>query len=157
MRQGECALVAAPAATAPDDFSRLARRNDWPERLIQAASYHNGAFAWGKRDCATLFSEAVTAVVGVDPLARFKPWQSEADAMRRLARSGYTSVCGLIEALFDEIQPADARRGDIGYAGDVETLSCPAVIVGSTAMSLTATGVVIFPRTLLQRAFRVGR
>jgi len=133
------------------------RCHDWAERLVDVIARHHAPFAWGTCDCATLFAGAVEAVTGADPLAPFRPWGSEADAMRRLAASGHRSVIAFTEAHFPEIEPADVRRGDLIYGDAADALSCPAVVIGSAAMSLTPCGAVLFPITLARRAFMVGR
>jgi len=133
------------------------RRHDWAERLVDVISCHHAPFAWGVCDCATLFAGAVEAVTGIDPLAPFRPWSSETDAMRRLTASRHRSIMAFTAAHFPEIEPADVRRGDLVYGDEVDALSCPAVVIGSAAMSLMPSGAVLFPITLARRAFMVGR
>lgn len=130
---------------------------DWDQRLVAVIAEHQSRpFAWGEADCAALFAAAVAAVTGRDPLAAFRPWASEHDALRRLAGTGAPSVVAWVAERFDEIVPADARRGDVGYAAEAEMLSFPAIIVGALAMSRNAEGWIIIPRARIVRAFKVG-
>jgi hypothetical protein len=120
------------------------------------ARHQRGVFLWGTFDCATLFSDAVAAVTGEDPLAAFRPWHSERTALVALLKSGKDSVADWVADNFDEIVPADARRGDVGYAKEALQLSFPAIVCGSIAMSRDESGWIVFPRTQLVRCFKVG-
>lgn len=135
----------------------LRRIDGWDVRLIDAlAAEMDGPFAWGTRDCATLFAAAVAAVTGDDPLAAFRPWGSERTARRRLAAAGVTSVLEFCERAFVEIVPADARRGDVGFTADTGPLVCPVVVTGEHAVGRAADGLVRVDRRLLVRTFMVG-
>lgn len=133
------------------------RRPDWSERLIATLIRHQAQpFGWGGSDCATLFADAVEAVTGVDPLAEWRPWADRTAAERALVRSGYRSVAELVVDRFPEITPATAQRGDIGFTIEFHRLMSPAVVVGSEAVSRDQKGWIVFPRTELVRAFKVG-
>lgn len=130
---------------------------NWDTRLVDVLTLHQARdFGWGASDCATLFADCAEAVTGVDPLAAFRPWASERQAMGALLKSGYDTVADWVAASFDEIVPADARRGDVGYAKDVAMLSFPAIVCGAVAMSRDDQGWIILPRTRLVRCFKVG-
>lgn len=130
---------------------------DWDQRLVSVIAEHQShPFSWGAADCATFFADVVAAVTGCDPLAAFRPWESERDALRCLAGTGCASVAAWVAGQFDEIVPVDARRGDVGYAAETDPLSFPAIVVGAHAMSRNAEGWVVLPRAHLVRAFKVG-
>ena len=133
------------------------RIEGWDQRLVEAIAAHQArAFAWGEADCGALFADVVMAVTGEDPLAEFRPWGSEQEALRRLAAAGHDSVLEAVAARFDEIVPVDARRGDVGYPEVSLRLSFPAVVVGAVAVSRDEAGWVVLPRSRLLRCFKVG-
>lgn len=135
----------------------MQRRFDWAERLLDHVTREQGkAFAWGHADCGTLFGGAVEAVTGSNPLAPFGAWTSEREAMEVLARMGVTSMLEFCSQHFRAIQPADARRGDVGYVDRLTRLTCPAIIVGAEAVSRDASGWISFPRSEIAIAFQVG-
>lgn len=140
------------------DHGLDARVTGWEERLIAAVQAHiSGPFEWGTRDCATLFATCVEAVTGASPAADIAPWFSAQSALRNLRHAGFASVQDLVLARFTIIYPSHAQRGDIGYpAGPIEPLSCPAVITGAEAVSMTADGFIMFPASKLAITYRVG-
>lgn len=135
----------------------MQRREDWATRLMtMIATEQARPFAWGRADCATLFAGAVEAVTGHHPFAHLGTWQSETGALRLLSAAGVHSVLEFCMREFDEIVPADARRGDVGFSLDVTCLTCPAVVTGAEAVSRDAGGWIVMPRLALVRAFKVG-
>lgn len=133
-----------------------ARMPDWWERLLAVFAWHRAhAFAWGRFDCATLFSDAGTAVIGIDPLGGYV-WRNEREALKGLALHGVTSMAAYVAQRFAEIPPAEARRGDVGFAREAAPLSCPYIITGATAEGRDTRGWLIVPRTMLVRTYRVG-
>lgn len=135
----------------------LRRLDDWPERLARLVEAEQGlASVWGKHDCATFFAAAIEAVTGIDPLAKFKPWSSEAGALRVLAASGFPSMQAFTRSLFLEIPLAKARRGDLVFPANPPRLAAPAVVVGTEAVSRDARGWVSVSVPLMTSAYRVG-
>lgn len=143
---------------APSPSMALLRRDDWDQRLMAVIVEHQAVgFAYGRADCATLFADVVEAVTGVDPLAEHRGrWKSERGALRVLASTGADSVAAWVAARFKEIEPVDARRGDVGYPADAHELGFPAVVVGATAMSRDESRWLVIPRRRLVRCFQVG-
>lgn len=132
------------------------RLPDWPDRLLTVIEWHrNHAFAWGDFDCGTLFSDAVTAVTGADPLEGYL-WRNEREALKFLALRQVDSMLEFVACRFDEIVPCDARRGDIGWTVRLDPIVCPAIITGAEAVSRDASGWISVPRTHIVRAFKVG-
>lgn len=135
----------------------IARRPDWPARLNLAIRLHmKGEFEWGQYDCGTLFSDAVYAMTDFDPMQPFGRWKSETDVMRTMVTLGVKTLKDYVISVLPEIAPAMARRGDVGYAAEVGTLSCPAIILGTEAVSRDQSGWVSIPTTSLVTAYRVG-
>lgn len=129
---------------------------DWPERLFDVLQRHqSAAYAWGQSDCGVLFAEAVEAVTGVDPRGGHI-WTSRLGALRFLATHDVPDMLTFVAQRFDEIVPADARRGDVGYVAAPDKLMCPAIVTGAEAVSRDEGGWVVVPRGVLVRAFRVG-
>lgn len=132
------------------------RLPDWDYRLIETICRHQSQpFQWGVYDCATLFADCVLAVTDWDPLEGLA-WASEREAMRLLADRGCRTMAEWVARQFDEIVPADARRGDLGYPAETKRLASPAVIVGPIAVTRAPDRWVILPRTAIVRAFKVG-
>ena len=112
-------------------------------------------FVWGESDCAILFSEAVEALTGFNPIADGGTYTTRIGALRGLKKLGFDSVFDLVAARFPEIPPAHAMRGDLGFADGFDPLLSPAVIDGSVAHSKSESGYVIVPRGHILRAFAV--
>lgn len=144
------------AETAIAGWRALPRLEAWPDRLISVIEWHRRhAFAWGRFDCATLFSDACNAVAGFDP-ADGATWQSERDAIAFLNRHDARSVFDFVVARFEPIPVALARRGDVGFTADRKAVTCPAIITGAEAVSRDLDGWISVPRDLLTVAFKVG-
>lgn len=132
------------------------RLPDWPDRLIAAIESHLAhPFAWGAYDCGTLFRDCVIAVYGEDPGGGFS-WSSRREAAEFLVRNRCRSMLEFCETKFDEIVPADARRGDLAFPASVVPLMCPHIVTGAEAFSRDQAGLSILPRELFARAFKVG-
>lgn len=129
---------------------------DWPARMRAAIDFHRDRpFEWGASDCS-LFAEAVEAMTGFDPIAAVRGYQGEIDALRRLRAAGYASTLELVRDYFQEIPPALAQRGDLGYPASIpHALMSPAVIDGAVAYSKHPAGFIVIPRSLITRAFAV--
>lgn len=112
-------------------------------------------FVWGVSDCSFVF-DCICEMTGFDPIADIRGYTTEAGAMKALKRAGYDTVLALIEDNFDEISPALARRGDIGYPALIaHPLMSPAVIDGSSAFSKHPKGPIVIPRSAIVRAWAV--
>lgn len=132
------------------------RVTNWEDRLYATLADHRiSPFVWGQYDCARLFADVVEAVTGVDPLAGHE-WDGEFSALRRLNEIGCRSMHEFVAQRFDQIVPADARRGDIGYPSHITPLMAPAIVVGAEAVSRDDRGWIIIPREMITMAYRVG-
>ena len=138
---------------------QLTRRHDWPERLNGIVSAHaewRGTIWWGQYDCGILFSDAVWGMTDVDPIEELGEWHSEESAVRAMLSSGHRSMKSYLDTKLETIPLSMARRGDVGYAADPDPLTCPAVIVGSEAVSRGHEGWIVFPVSKLITAYRIG-
>jgi hypothetical protein len=142
----------------PDARPALFRTDGWDIRLATLIAAEQATpFSWGRHDCATLAVAAVLAVAGGDLAHGVAPWFSPHSAARALRLAGAETAEAFFAARLPAIDPAAARRGDLVYAdGPVDALGCPAVLTGAEAQSRNEAGWVVFPRTLVARAYRVG-
>lgn len=113
-------------------------------------------YAWGSHDCALFAADCVRAVIGIDLAEEFRgQYDSEDGARRLLASLGCEGVADLAARYLSEIEPAEARRGDIvvmpGKFGDFL-----AVVDGRTAVGPAARGLTHSPMSIALRAWRVA-
>lgn len=112
-------------------------------------------FQWGTSDCGFVF-DIVRDMTGSDPFSIIRGYNDEVSALRHVRKAGFKTVLEFVEASFEEIDPAKAGRGDLGYPATIpHALMSPAIIDGANAFSKHPAGGVVVPRTLLARAFRV--
>lgn len=135
----------------------MARLPDWDARLFAVVEAHEGAaFVWGHADCFTFAMACVEAVTGANPYAdEAGRWRSAAGARRRLRARGFGSIEAAIAAVFPEIPPALAQRGDLAIVhGAHETVT---VSLGARFLSLAPAGGLAGVRLdHVSKAFRVG-
>jgi hypothetical protein len=136
----------------------MVRTEGWDIRLAELVAAEQAApFAWGRHDCATLAVAVVRALTGEDIAIGVPPWFSPLSAARALRLAGAKTAETFFAARLPAIDPASAGRGDLVYAdGPVDPLGCPAVLTGSEAQSRNEAGWVVFPRSLVIRAYKVG-
>ena len=134
----------------------MTRRADWEARLHDyIASLAEAEFRWGKLDCALFAAGAVQAMTGADPAARYRGHYTTArGSVRALRKWGAGTLPATIDALFEPIGPAFARRGDLVMVGDAV-----GVCFGADALFIGeqngAAGLVRFGRALWSKAWRV--
>lgn len=137
------------------DKVRRPRVDRWPSLMASTIRRHQSLpFQWGVSDCGVMASDCVRAITGFNPTAGIR-YATMAGALRAFREHGCGTALGLVESLFEEIDPADAMRGDLGFAAEVDALMSPAIIDGSLAFSKAESGPIILPRTLIVRAFAV--
>src|ERR1041385_7487616 len=92
----------------------LARLPDWQSRLAQFLLAHRSTpFSYGRFDCCLFVCDAITAMTGTDPAARFRGTYSSLKEARR-----YGSVRKITEQVTTEFEMPEipvlrAQRGDI--------------------------------------------
>jgi hypothetical protein len=133
------------------------RRIGWERALLEIVARHRAQpFAWGASDCFTLPLEAIVALTGVDPWPGLHDYDSRLSAARCLASQGFASLADAFAAQFPEVPVPLAQRGDVGVIEDEATGSmCGALFLASGVAGKTETGLHIFPRDRVVRAFEV--
>lgn len=142
----------------------IIRRPGWETRLVtRLGQVMNTPFEWGVSDCIIQQAEICQAMTGVQFLpARFRTYRSATGAQKLLLKNGFTSVEQLLDATFERVPVAKARRGDcvlIPYpapdgflpGGDVA-----ATLFGQFACTRTARGPLRVASDSLTIAWRIG-
>lgn len=111
---------------------------------------------WGTHDCAMFAAACVKAITGQDFAAEFVGRYSDEEGARKmLASLGCMDVGDLASRFLPEIEPHEARRGDVvmieGRLGRFL-----AVVDGRTAVGPAASGLTHTPVDQAVRAWRVG-
>lgn len=134
----------------------LERLPDWEDRL---ASYiqtiADTPFEWGWNDCLMFVAGAIDAVTAKDPADEHRgQYRSRTGAIRYLKKLGFDSPEACLDALFERIPPAFARRGDLVLANE-----CAGVCMGNIALFLgdeTAAGFERLPIERWAAAWKIG-
>ena len=134
----------------------MKRVNGWPGALVGFLNARaRTPFAWGSNDCCSFAADAVVAITGTDPMADLRGYDSETGAGRVLVKCGVGGFEEIVAAIFDEIPPGMARRGDLALAmqGNQAGLM---VVEGDTLAGPGETGIVRLPRAAALKCWRVG-
>jgi len=87
------------------------------EALIDTIEIRQRAvFRWGSNDCVRFAARAVRAQTGRNPLADVPRWRSRREAMAITDEMG--GLIAALDARFDRVAPAFAKRGDIAGIED---------------------------------------
>jgi len=126
------------------------RREDWQERLHEyVESMRDVPFDWAANDCARFTAGAVEAVTGT----KFwdAPYTTAAEAARYMENHDPREV---LDALFDRVPAAQARRGDVVLVrnDDRDVLG---VCTGQWSASPGPDGIVLHPTLGATLAWRV--
>lgn len=92
----------------------MQRLEDWPTRLSEfIEARRERAFSWGDSDCCLFVCDAIEAMSGADPGARWRGlYASEKGARRVLRDNG--GVAGIATLVLGQAVPAAlAGRGDV--------------------------------------------
>lgn len=92
----------------------MERFPDWPTRLAAFIETRRArVFSWSESDCCLFVCDAVEAMTGIDPGARWRGLYSSEKGARRLLRDN-GGVVGLATLAFGPAVPAAlAGRGDV--------------------------------------------
>lgn len=135
----------------------MKRLRGWEQRLAAATTAAlRRPYAWGSHDCALFAADCVLAVTGEDFAAEFRgQYDTDQSARRLLAQLGCEDVGDLAGRFLPEIEPRDARRGDVvmmpGKMG-----AFLAIVDGRTAVGPVSRGLAHVPMSVAVRAWRVG-
>jgi hypothetical protein len=135
----------------------MARREDWPERLLAEIERHSHMpFEYGTSDCFIFPMDCVEAMTGNDPWAGQRGYRTDKGAAGRLRRQGFKNVGDAFADKFEEIPVGKAGRGDIGVI-ETDKGTAGVVFIDTVAMGKAEdVGVKRVPRSLVTRAFRVS-
>lgn len=134
------------------------RLPDWDRRLARVTEKHMRLpGAWGVSDCVLTVGEAVEAVTGENPFARFAGrYTTEIGAARVMRKEGFASLEEAFVAYFVPCPRLKAQRGDVGIVmqGGQPT-ACYLTEYGAAAKG--PAGLVFHAQTDLVRAYRIGQ
>ena len=111
---------------------------------------------WGRKanDCMSFPAGAVIAQTGKDP-ARGLQWKDEKSALKLLKRLG--GVEAALDARFERIPPAHAKRGDIAAAPDERFGVHPMIVEGVTLCAPGMRGLKRVPRSMMTAAWDITK
>lgn len=116
------------------------RGQDWPARLtLFLAGRMATPFAWGTQDCASFACDAVVAMIGVDPMAKWRgTYATEVEAAAIIESAGGLEVLmrsGADAVGLRECNPRFVQRGDIALVEIGNDLMMAVVLVGKVAVA----------------------
>lgn len=134
----------------------MKRVKGWEQRLYKVTA---GALAvphaWGTHDCVTFAADVIDALTGYDPMIGLRgTYDGPVGAARVMREQGAGNVGDLAALYLPEIEPGQARRGDIIVCAEPHEFL--AVCVGRTAVGPSEGGMIHVPMGQAVRAFRVG-
>lgn len=133
----------------------MTRLPDWPTRLaafIEARRVR--AFSWGESDCCLFVCDAIEAMTGTDPGARWRGLYASEKGARRVLRDngGVSGIATLL--LGAPVPPALAGRGDVMMI-DTPTGDALTVCLGGVIAAQGQDGIAFFPVATAKCAWRV--
>lgn len=136
----------------------LTRLPDWDRRLVRVVEKHlHLPGEWGVSDCGLTVGDAVEAVAGINPLARFVgKYTTEAGAARVMRRKGWKDMGDVLASFAPPIGRLKAQRGDIGTIVQGGQLTAGFICERGLAAK-SEHGLVFYPVTEIVAAFKVGR
>lgn len=133
----------------------MERLPDWPARLVDfIEARRERAFSWGDSDCCLYVCDAVEAITGTDPAARWRGLYSSEKGARRLMRDN-GGVLGLATLAFGPpVMPALAGRGDIVLI-DTPAGDALALCVGNLIAAQGENGIEFHPLSTSKAAWKI--
>jgi hypothetical protein len=135
----------------------MIRTIDWAERLNAfIESRARTPFAWGSNDCCLFAAHAVQAMTGEDIVPELLVYETEAQAMRLLARR-YKDLPGLVAAATPFVEYENIKfcsRGDVALVQNGGR-HCLAICVGEYLAVPGECGIVFLPFAAVERAWAV--
>jgi len=139
--------------------SSSARVPGWDRALEDLATAHVSIIPeWGVSDCLMTAADAIKAVIGEDPLAKFRgKYKTEAGAARKMRANGCENVKDVFENYL-QLEPVNrfvARRGDVGVM--LINGEYAAGFISGTGFAVKQTnGLAFYPVTDIEQAYKVG-
>lgn len=139
--------------------SNLTRVDGWDRALEDVASAQVSVLPeWGVSDCLLSTSEAMEAVIGIDPLAKFRgKYATEAGAAKAMRRNRCQNVKDVFETYL-KLEPVNrfaARRGDVGVAVINDEFVAGYVCFHGFAVKQPQ-GTIFLPLDQIHQAYKVG-
>ncbi|ATI54178.1 DUF6950 family protein [Sphingomonas melonis] len=96
-------------------MSTFVRHQDWEERLSLILDRKSDQpFKWGENDCALFAADCVKAMTGGDPAEAYRgKYDTARGAALALREHGEGTLLKTLRALFTEVSPHFAQRGDV--------------------------------------------
>lgn len=144
------------------------RLEGWEDRFLEAVENHSQRpFSWGGAatgegsDCFEMCMDVAKAITGDDPYEDERGrYKTRLGALRRFKKRGFAWLADAYAAVFVEIHPSMARRGDIGLVSVIDEngkqVDCSAVVVGTVAIGKSETGTIRIPVDQLKTTYKVG-
>lgn len=139
--------------------SSSARVPGWDRALEDLATAHVSIIPeWGVSDCLMTAADAIEAVIGKDPLAKFRgKYKTEAGAARKMRANGCKNVKDVFENYL-QLEPVNrfaARRGDVGVML-INDEYVAGFISGTGFAVKQPNGLAFYPVTDVEQAYKVG-
>jgi hypothetical protein len=139
--------------------SRSIRVDSWDRRLEEIASAQISVLPeWGNSDCLLSTSQAIEAVVGFDPLKKFRgKYTTEAGAAKAMRRNKCQNVKDVFETYLG-LEPVNrfaARRGDVGVTLINEEFVAGYICFHGFAVKQPQ-GTIFLPLDQIHQAYKVG-
>lgn len=142
----------------------MRRLDQWPEKLAEHWDATAGMpGAWGTRDCATAFFDAVAAITGEDLIAEFRGrYTTELGAAKLLRKQGCDTIEQFAEKLFRDRGIEELPTVRLAGRGDavvLDTQDGPALgmvaLDGMHAITVSLEAAVAVPLAQCRRAWRI--
>lgn len=140
-------------------ISNSIRVDGWDRQLEQVATDQVSVLPeWGSSDCLLSTSEAIQAVVGVDPLKKFRgKYTTEAGAAKAMRRNKCQNVKDVFETYIglESVNRFAARRGDVGVTVINDEFVAGYVCFHGFAVKQPQ-GTIFLPLDQIHQAYKVG-
>jgi len=127
---------------------------NWDCRLWPYIDAARGlSFKWGAVDCATWVADWRALITGLDAAQDWRgQYDTERGALRQIRRAGFVTMADWVDSILGArlSSPLLARRGDIAMVQDAL-----GIVTGAQVAALSPDGVLFFPLTDAQAAWRV--
>jgi hypothetical protein len=141
----------------------LKRTHDWPEKLLAFLTTNKTTpFTWGTNDCCTFAAGAIQAMTGTDIAADFRGYGGQSGAFAAIKRvcngtgvADALAYCATKYGLAELASPLLAQRGDLLLVSNNKDLIAGIVDLSGMALCVTDAGLIPFPITTAQKAYRV--
>lgn len=136
----------------------LTRLPDWDRRLARVVEKHlHLPGEWGVTDCGMTVGDAVEAVTGTNPLARFAGrYKTEAGAARLMRKQGWHDMTDVLASMGAPDGRLKAQRGDVATVMQGGQVTAGFVCDRGVAAK-SEHGLAFYPVTDIIAAFKIGR